>query len=83
MYYSVTSQFTTSQFTDHPIHGFILFVEKLPNSRFYLILPIHGFPIHEKFLPIHGFDLILPIHGKFLIPKNVNLEVTLYMKSSH
>ena len=26
-------------------------------------------------LPIHGF----PIHGKFLVPKNVNWEVTLYL----
>ena len=27
-------------------------------------------------LPIHGF----PIHGKFLVPKNVYWEVTLYIK---
>ena len=52
--------------------------QSLPIHGFDLILPIHGFPIYGKFLPIHCFDLILPIHGQFLVPKNVNWEVTLY-----
>ena len=45
------------------------------------MLPIHGFPNHtivnweeNRKLWVHGFQ----IHGKFLVPKSVNWEVTLF-----
>ena len=46
-----------------------------------LVLPIHGnreLGVVRLVLPIHGF----PIHGKFLVPKNVYWEVTLYQSFS-
>ena len=87
-----TSQFTDPQIHGFLkiswkllIHGFY---QAIPlNSWFLPYTSNSRIPYFTDFikqsLPIHGFDLILPIHGfaihgKFLVPKNVNWEVTLY-----
>ena len=91
-WYSITSQFTTSKFTILTDSRFHIYFLKNSNSRI-LKNPSQFtdflYYMHNKdpgnweenselgVVRLHNFNSQFPIHGKFLVPKNVNWEVTL------